>query len=113
MKKFSEILRELRSQKGITLQQLAQSCGVSTRTMIRYEHGERLPDIETASIIANYLGVSISDLFETTSSPIEVTPSSVPEVQKLFDKLDPAEQAAVIQMMKTLIREKKNIPIEG
>lgn len=62
MKKFCEILRELRSQKGITLQELAKSCGLSTRTMIRYEQGERLPDIETAKIIADYFDVSLDYL---------------------------------------------------
>ena len=62
MKKFCEILRELRSQKGITLQELSKSCGLSTRTMIRYEQGERLPDIETAKIIADYFDVSLDYL---------------------------------------------------
>lgn len=62
MKKFFENLKDLRNQKGITLQQLAEACNVSVRTLIRYEQGERVPDIDTASLIADFFDVSLDYL---------------------------------------------------
>ena len=107
-------LKELRREKGLTQAEVAKDLNITTAQYQRYEAERSCPRADDLPELADYFGVSIDRLFgrEKINSFHDRT-SPVPEVQKLFDKLDPAEQAAVIQMMKTLIREKKNIPIEG
>lgn len=41
---FSEILRFLRKQRGLTQQELAEQIGVSLETIVSYENGLRTPN---------------------------------------------------------------------
>jgi DNA-binding helix-turn-helix protein len=112
-----EILKSRRKTVGVTQKQIAELCNISERQYIRYENGEQEPSISIAIKIAIVLHSTVEELFGTwflSEGCLEVehytsstTPAPVPEVQKLFDKLDENEQAAVIQMMKTLIKGKK------
>lgn len=101
-------LRELRYNKNRTQAQVASFLGITTAQYQRYEVGRSYPRAEDLPRLADYFDVSISALFDPSEVlPQAATPAPVPEVQKLFDKLDENEQAAVIQMMKTLIKGKK------
>ncbi len=99
-------LRELRYNKNRTQAQVASFLGITTAQYQRYEVGRSYPRAEDLPRLADYFGVSVNALFDS-SEVISQIPAPVPEVQKLFDKLDENEQAAVIQMMKTLIKGKK------
>ncbi len=44
-KKIGAFLKRLRSEKGITQEQLAEILGVSGRTVSRWETGNNLPDL--------------------------------------------------------------------
>ncbi len=55
-------LAEIRKQKGLTQEELAQKLGVKDITISRYERGERQLTIEKAQAIANALGCTISEL---------------------------------------------------
>ena len=43
--KIGMFLQELRNEKGITQEQLAEQLGVSNRTVSRWETGSNMPDI--------------------------------------------------------------------
>lgn len=62
MIKFSENLKALRHSKNVTQYALSRECGITVRTIIRYENGERIPDIETACTLADYFNVSLDYL---------------------------------------------------
>ena len=51
-------LKELRSEKNLTLAQLANDLKTTPQVISRYERGEREPDLATLSVIAVYFGVS-------------------------------------------------------
>lgn len=61
--KFARRLRQLRKRKNVSLQVVADFCGVSRSTVIRYERGERLPSLETAALMADFFGVTIDYLY--------------------------------------------------
>ncbi len=50
-------LKECRTHKGLTQNDVALQIGVSTRSYQFYESGERVPDVRTAIRIAQVLGV--------------------------------------------------------
>lgn len=60
---FGERIRELRTQKGLTQPQLADSIGVSVRTVKSYELGTSLPKTrETYQKLAEFFDVNINYL---------------------------------------------------
>ena len=59
---FSKILRELRDEKKLTQQELADSLEVSRMTINFYESNRRTPDINFAVKAANFFNVSIDYL---------------------------------------------------
>ena len=61
-------IQELRIARGLSQSQLAKSTGISVRTLQSYEQGQRdiyKMQLQTASRIAQALGVEIEKLLET------------------------------------------------
>lgn len=61
-KKIGSFLKELRNEKGITQEQLAEVLNVSGRTVSRWETGSNMPDISILVDIAEYYDVSIPEI---------------------------------------------------
>lgn len=55
-------IRRLREGQNETQAQLAECIGYGTTTVANYESGTRLPDIETAYMIARHYHVSLDEL---------------------------------------------------
>ncbi|QHJ76618.1 MAG: Cro/C1-type helix-turn-helix domain protein [Bacteriophage sp.] len=55
-------LRELRKEQGITQQKLADDLLITTRTLGRYESGDREPRLSMIFDLADYFKVSIDYL---------------------------------------------------
>lgn len=62
MSAFSENLRQLRKEKGLSLEQLANYIGVSKSSINMYERGEREPSFETTEAIADFFNVNLDFL---------------------------------------------------
>lgn len=58
MKIFAERLKELRTEKGLSLKELATKIGVSDIAISRWENELRIPKIDTLASIAKFFGVS-------------------------------------------------------
>ncbi len=56
-------IRELRHRDGRTQEALAESLGVTSQAVSRWESGGSYPDMEMMPSIANYFGVTIDELF--------------------------------------------------
>ena len=57
-------LKELRREKGITQEDLAEKLGVSGRTISRWETGSNMPDISLLVEIAEFFDVSIPEIIK-------------------------------------------------
>lgn len=64
-------IKELRKERGITQEQLADSIGVSFQAVSKWENDIALPDITLAPALASYFGVSMDVLFDFNLSEIE------------------------------------------
>ncbi len=71
MRKFERI-RNLREDKDLTQQQIADYLHISQRAYSRYENGERSIPIETLIEIANYHNTSVDYLLGLTNNPIRM-----------------------------------------
>lgn len=59
---FSETLKKLRTEKGLSQQTLAEKMFVTRPTVARWESGSRLPDAVTITHLAEILGVDVNFL---------------------------------------------------
>lgn len=55
-------LKELRKEKGLEIAELAERVKVNPTFIVAYEHGDILPDLNTANTISEVLGVTLDDL---------------------------------------------------
>ena len=61
-KEIGAFLKQLRNEKGITQEQLAEILGVSGRTVSRWETGTNLPDLSVLVQISEYYDVEIKEI---------------------------------------------------
>lgn len=74
-------VRELRHQKGLSLDQLSARASVSKGILVQIEKGDANPSIATLCKVAAALAVSVADLVELAGRPpIEVVPAGSPRV---------------------------------
>ena len=57
-------IREMRKMAGMSVEHLAEMAHITIASVYRYERGDRMPNIATASAIAAALGCTIDDLYE-------------------------------------------------
>jgi transcriptional regulator with XRE-family HTH domain len=75
---FPDRLKNLRTQKGVTQEDVAKALGVSRAAIAGYESGKkREPDYETLSRIADYFRVSVDYLLGRTDDPTPLSEESL------------------------------------
>ena len=65
---FSEKLRQLRNEKGISQTKLAVDIHISRSAVAKWENGLGLPNDDSLKLLANYFGISIDDLIPNKSN---------------------------------------------
>lgn len=78
MNRFSQNLRRVRCQAGLTQQQLADRLHVTRQSVSSWELGRTEPDFETAGRLAEIFGTSVSSLLGEAGRP------AYPRLQKRF-----------------------------
>lgn len=61
-KKIGSFLRELRNQKGLTQDKLAEKFSVSSRTVSRWENGNNMPDLDILLEMSDYFEVDLREI---------------------------------------------------
>ena len=62
--KIGTFLRELRKEKNLTQEQIAEQFGVAARTVSRWENGNNMPDLSILVELADYYDVDIRELID-------------------------------------------------
>ena len=60
--KIGKFLQELRKEKGLTQEQLAEQVGVARRTVSRWETGINMPDLDILIELSDFYGVELREL---------------------------------------------------
>ena len=56
---LGETIRELRREKSLSQEQLAERTGLSRQTIYKWESGQAAPDLENLKTLAGALGLSL------------------------------------------------------
>jgi transcriptional regulator with XRE-family HTH domain len=97
-KKTGEFLKQLRKEKGLTQEQLAEKFFVSGRTVSRWETGSNMPDLSILVELADFYEVDIREIIdgerksetmnnETTNTLKKVAEYTAEEKKKLKNKM--------------------------
>lgn len=62
--KIGDFLRELRKEKELTQEQLAEKFGVSSRSVSRWENGNTMPELGILVELADYYEVDIKEIID-------------------------------------------------
>ena len=59
---IGKFIKEMRKNKNLTQEELAEKLGVNNRTVSRWENGKNMPDISLYKPLCEVLGISIEEL---------------------------------------------------
>ena len=97
--KTGNLIKELRTEKGLTQKELAEKLNVSTAAVSKWENGKGFPDISILEKLSSELGISITELVkgerteETTESDSVV--KEIIEISKKEIKFEKARRISV------------------
>ena len=60
--KTGKLLQDLRKEKGLTQEQLAEMTGVARRTVSRWETGSNMPDLDVLIELSDFYGVDLREI---------------------------------------------------
>ena len=86
--KIAEKLVELRTSKGVTQEDVAQSLSISNKTVSKWENGASTPDLPMVVELAKYYGVTTDTLLGLSEDKKQSTKE---EIRSLFEGLDRRE----------------------
>lgn len=70
---FGKKLYELRKQKGLSQEELADKANVSRQTLSKWELGESVPDMEKLVLLSDYFQVSLDELVLGKEDEVQVS----------------------------------------
>ena len=96
--KIGKVLQELRKEKGLTQEQLAEQMGVTRRTVSRWETGSNMPDLDILMELSDFYAVDLREILcgertrehmdkELRETVLEVADYSNDEKERLLQRL--------------------------
>ena len=98
--KIGVVLKELRSEKNATLEEVAQSIGSTKSLLSKYERGASEPGLRNLKKLADYYDVSLDYLFGFTKEKRPVITSE--KLNELFSGLAVNKKREVIRYLQFL-----------
>ena len=94
--KIGGFLRELRKEKDLTQEQLAEKFGVSSRSVSRWENGNTMPELGILVELADYYEVDIKEIIDGERKSEIMKEEEKETLQKVADYAE-AEKKSVVK----------------
>ena len=94
--KIGGFLRELRKEKELTQEQLAEKFGVSSRSVSRWENGNTMPELGILVELADYYEVDIKEIIDGERKSEIMKTEEKETMQKVADYAE-AEKKSVVK----------------
>ena len=95
--KIGKFLRELRNEKGITQEDLAEKYGVSSRSVSRWENGNTLPELGILVELADYYEVEIREMIDGERKSEIVEMEKKETLIKIADYVDKQKRQLILR----------------
>ena len=93
--KIGGFLRELRKEKELTQEQLAEKFGVSSRSVSRWENGNTMPELGILVELADYYEVDIREIIDGERKSESMKKEERETLQKVADYAEVEKKLAV------------------
>lgn len=116
---FNDRLKKCRKEKGLTQAKLAGKAGMGVATIIRYEKGERVPNLDVINQIAKALEIPIDELLYNVPLPPneemirtikqynQYIASDKDQLNENFDKLNSKGKKKAVEYVTDLSEQEK------
>lgn len=100
-------LLELRTERGETQEQVAESIGISYVSLSRYETGQRMPKMNILSRLADHYGVTVDEIMGR-EKPDEEAPQEAPRTLEArivsfgMDQLPKEERQKILDILQRM-----------
>ena len=112
--KIGKFLQDLRKEKGLTQEQLAEQTGVARRTVSRWETGSNMPDLDIMMELADFYSVDLREILngerksermneELKEAVLQVADYSNEEKTRLLQKMHWMFIAGLIGLVMALV----------
>lgn len=98
---FSQQLRELRKERGLTQEELAKKLELAKSSISMYENGKRKPSFEVLEMFADFFNVNLDTLYGTSpinNGSFKYTPEEEMIIKK-FRCLTPTGKQSVLAIL--------------
>lgn len=102
---FGDRMMQIRKEKGLTREELAEGLGTSAPVVGRYERGDMIPSVEIAAKISEALEVSMD--FLVGKSSLTIKDAHMLERLEDIAKLPAAKQTELFNVMDAYLRDYK------
>ena len=93
--KIGGFLKDLRKEKGLTQEQLAEKFGVSSRSVSRWENGNTMPELGILVELAEYYEVDIKEIIDGERKSELMEKEEKETLQKVADYAEAEKRLAV------------------
>ena len=97
--KIGNFLKDLRKEKGKTQEDIAQMCGVSSRSVSRWENGNTMPDLSILVELADYYDVSMGEIIDGKREDQPMDAKEKETLLKIADYADKQKRRAIIRAL--------------
>ena len=97
---FAKRLLQLRQQKNVTARDMSVSIGQNAGYISRIESGKALPSMSAFLFICDFLKITPSEFFDTTTQQ----PIALRELIQNLKRLDEQSLASITQLVKTIAK---------
>lgn len=101
--KFSQVIKKLRKEKGLTQQELADVVGITATGVSYWESGNAIPNTETLKKLANYFGVTVNYLLGIKDNFEEEDNSRTAILFRKAEQVDPKEKDKLLDILDSTI----------
>ena len=99
---FGQYIRGLRTQMGLSQDELAFRCGLTTPMISYIEKGERNSSFETLEKLAHGLGVTMAMLFDYGENHVSIYDEDTNKILSLVLGLNPTQRKQALRVLKAL-----------
>ena len=93
--KIGKFLKELRKEKELTQEQLAEKFGVSSRSVSRWENGNTMPELGILVELAEYYEVDIKEIIDGERKSESMNKEEKETLRKVADYTEAEKQLVV------------------
>ncbi len=97
-KKFGSFLRELRKEKQLTQEQLAERFGVTSRSVSRWETDSNMPDLSILVELADFYDVDIRDIIDGERKGEDMNKEEKERLQLVADYVETEKNTLLMRL---------------